>query len=121
MLDMTEGPRTALTERFPDASSDALDLLAKMLTFDPARRISVRDAMRHPWLSRFYQVRFEIIRMCVRHVFCFGWASPRERSPDTFADGRPRYTSALCVNDISIVFVGDLRSSGGKLKLVEIR
>ncbi|CAN0418366.1 unnamed protein product [Pylaiella littoralis] len=59
VLDMTEGPRTALTERFPDASSDALDLLAKMLTFDPARRISVRDAMRHPWLSRFYQVEHE--------------------------------------------------------------
>eukprot|EP00752_Nemacystus_decipiens_P009610 g8587.t1 len=55
VLDMQEGPRTALPERFPDASPDALDLLSKMLTFDPARRISVRDAMRHPWLSRFYQ------------------------------------------------------------------
>lgn len=59
MLDMQEGPgpRTALPERFPEASPDALDLLSKMLTFDPSRRISVRDAMRHPWLARFYQVR----------------------------------------------------------------
>ncbi|CAN0479568.1 unnamed protein product, partial [Laminaria digitata] len=51
---MAEGPRTALPERFPDAGPDALDLLSRMLTFDPARRISVRDAMRHPWLARFY-------------------------------------------------------------------
>lgn len=56
MLDMAEVPRTSLPERFPDAGPDALDLLSRMLTFDPARRISVRDAMRHPWLSRFYQV-----------------------------------------------------------------
>ena len=68
VLDMQEGPRTALPERFPDASADALDLLSKMLTFDPARRISVRDAMRHPWLARFYQVRYVTIarvRICV--------------------------------------------------------
>lgn len=56
VLDMAEGPRTQLTERFPEAGPEALDLLSKMLTFDPARRISVRDAMRHPWLARFYQV-----------------------------------------------------------------
>ncbi|CAN0483267.1 unnamed protein product, partial [Discosporangium mesarthrocarpum] len=56
VLDMAEGPRTTLQERFPEASEQALDLLKRMLTFDPARRISVRDAMRHPWLSRFYQV-----------------------------------------------------------------
>ncbi|CAN0343825.1 unnamed protein product [Ectocarpus sp. 8 AP-2014] len=55
VLDMAEGPRTSLTERFPDAGAEALDLLSKMLTFDPSRRISVRDAMRHPWLARFYQ------------------------------------------------------------------
>lgn len=57
VLDMVEGPRTVLSERFPEAGPDALDLLSQMLTFDPARRISVRDAMRHPWLARFYQVR----------------------------------------------------------------
>ncbi|CAM9167180.1 unnamed protein product [Ascophyllum nodosum] len=59
VLDMAEGPRTSLPERFPDAGSDALDLLSRMLTFDPARRISVRDAMRHPWLARFYQEEHE--------------------------------------------------------------
>ncbi|CAM9469957.1 unnamed protein product, partial [Ectocarpus sp. 6 AP-2014] len=59
VLDMAEGPRTSLTERFPDAGAEALDLLSKMLTFDPSRRISVRDAMRHPWLARFYQVAHE--------------------------------------------------------------
>lgn len=56
VLEMSEGPRTALNERFPEAGADALNLLSRMLTFDPSRRISVRDAMRHPWLARFYQV-----------------------------------------------------------------
>lgn len=59
VLDMVEGPRTVLSERFPEAGPDALDLLSQMLTFDPARRISVRDAMRHPWLARFYQAEHE--------------------------------------------------------------
>lgn len=60
---MAEGPRKPLTEKFPDAGADAVDLLSKMLTFDPASRISVRDAMRHPWLARFHQVR-ACVRAC---------------------------------------------------------
>lgn len=64
---MSEGPRTLLTERFPEAGADALDLLSKMLTFDPARRISVRDAMRHAWLARFYQVEKRKCSLSIRN------------------------------------------------------
>lgn len=35
---------------FPQASPDALDLLARMLVFDPAHRITVEDALEHPYL-----------------------------------------------------------------------
>jgi mitogen-activated protein kinase 7 len=40
---------------FPNASMQALDLLQKMLKFDPFERISVDDALRHPYLQRMYQ------------------------------------------------------------------
>lgn len=37
---------------YPNVSEDCLDLLDKMLTFNPAKRISVIDALSHPWLSK---------------------------------------------------------------------
>lgn len=37
---------------YPKMSEDCLDLLDKMLTFNPAKRISVIDALSHPWLSK---------------------------------------------------------------------
>lgn len=40
---------------FPDASMPALDLLQKMLKFDPFERISVDDALRHPYLQKMYK------------------------------------------------------------------
>lgn len=36
---------------FPDAHPEALDLLQKMLQFDPRRRITVEDALRHPYVA----------------------------------------------------------------------
>lgn len=39
---------------FPDASKGALDLLQRMLQFDPRKRISVDEALRHPWLAALH-------------------------------------------------------------------
>ncbi|ODQ64879.1 pMAP kinase, partial [Nadsonia fulvescens var. elongata DSM 6958] len=36
---------------FPQANPEALDLLAKMLVFDPAQRITVDEALQHPYLK----------------------------------------------------------------------
>ncbi|ODV93903.1 hypothetical protein PACTADRAFT_51654 [Pachysolen tannophilus NRRL Y-2460] len=36
---------------FPNANADALDLLEKMLTLDPQERITVEDALNHPYLK----------------------------------------------------------------------
>lgn len=36
---------------FPNANPDALDLLDKMLAFDPSQRISVEEALEHPYLA----------------------------------------------------------------------
>ncbi|KAG5652624.1 hypothetical protein H0H81_004353 [Sphagnurus paluster] len=38
----------------PSADPQALDLLAKMLAFDPSDRISVPEALEHPWLAAYH-------------------------------------------------------------------
>ncbi|EIN06099.1 Pkinase-domain-containing protein [Punctularia strigosozonata HHB-11173 SS5] len=43
----------------PTADSAALDLLEKMLAFDPAARITVPDALAHPWLSSYHDEQDE--------------------------------------------------------------
>ncbi|CAI8011664.1 Serine/threonine-protein kinase Chk2, partial [Geodia barretti] len=38
-------------EYWKDVSSDAIDLIRKLLTLNPKERISMADALRHPWLK----------------------------------------------------------------------
>lgn len=44
-------PKPALASIFNAASNDALDLLERMLTFDPNRRINPREALAHPYFT----------------------------------------------------------------------
>jgi serine/threonine protein kinase len=43
---------------FPDASPQALDLLGRMLVFDPKKRISVTEAMAHPYLAELGHLEY---------------------------------------------------------------
>jgi serine/threonine protein kinase len=47
-------PRSDFRQLYPQADPQALDLLNKMLVFDPAKRISVQEALAHPWLSALH-------------------------------------------------------------------
>lgn len=44
-------PKVPFVNLYPDANPQALDLLEKMLAFDPRDRITVDDALAHPYLS----------------------------------------------------------------------
>jgi mitogen-activated protein kinase 7 len=41
-------PRVPFKTLYPNASSLALDLLQKLLMFDPAKRIGCQEALEHP-------------------------------------------------------------------------
>lgn len=50
-------PSTPLSRLYPAAHPLAIDLLQKMLVFDPAKRISVTEALQHPYMSPLYDPR----------------------------------------------------------------
>jgi len=47
-------PSVPLAKLFPTADPQALDLLGKMLMFNPGTRISVGEALQHPYLHQYY-------------------------------------------------------------------
>ena len=46
--------KVPLSELFPGAPADALDLLDKMLDLNPSRRVTVDDALMHPFLESMH-------------------------------------------------------------------
>ncbi|KMT15534.1 hypothetical protein BVRB_3g058860 [Beta vulgaris subsp. vulgaris] len=55
--------RQSLAEKFPHVNSAAIDLVEKMLTFDPRQRITVEDALAHPYLNSLHDISDEPICM----------------------------------------------------------
>jgi serine/threonine protein kinase len=47
-------PKVPLRQLFPQVPPDALDLLDRMLIFHPAKRISVEDALAHPYFASLH-------------------------------------------------------------------
>ena len=39
---------------FKGANPDAIDLIRRMLTFDPLKRITIDDALAHPYMSQLH-------------------------------------------------------------------
>uniref|UniRef100_A0A4W6BR36 Mitogen-activated protein kinase n=1 Tax=Lates calcarifer TaxID=8187 RepID=A0A4W6BR36_LATCA len=51
---LPEKPKIPWEKLFYKSDSKALDLLGRMLTFNPIKRISVEEALAHPYLEQYY-------------------------------------------------------------------
>ncbi|WOL09986.1 mitogen-activated protein kinase [Canna indica] len=52
-------PRQSFALRFPNMSPGARDLLERMIVFDPSKRITVAEALQHPYLAPFHNLNDE--------------------------------------------------------------
>eukprot|EP01123_Difflugia_compressa_P015764 TRINITY_DN907_c0_g3_i1.p1 TRINITY_DN907_c0_g3~~TRINITY_DN907_c0_g3_i1.p1 ORF type:complete len:329 (-),score=45.89 TRINITY_DN907_c0_g3_i1:125-1111(-) len=63
MLDNLPEPAAArgLESLYPNADSDAIDLLQKLLMFNPDKRINIEETLEHPYVAQFHNPEEEII------------------------------------------------------------
>ncbi|MDP2439513.1 MAG: protein kinase [archaeon] len=61
-------PRANFAKIFPSATPDALDLLHRLLAYDPEMRITVEAALEHPFISKLHDPAYE---PCAPSVFDF--------------------------------------------------
>ncbi|MCO5607072.1 hypothetical protein L7F22_061264 [Adiantum nelumboides] len=51
--------RQPLAQKYPHINAEAIDLVDKMLVFDPAKRITVEAALSHPYLASLHDINDE--------------------------------------------------------------
>ncbi|KAL4015055.1 mitogen-activated protein kinase-like protein MMK2 [Cucumis melo var. makuwa] len=66
-------PKQQFSSKFPTMSPAAIDLLEKMLVFDPTKRITVDEALSHPYLAPLHDINEEPV--CPR-PFSFDFEQP---------------------------------------------
>ncbi|KAG0497066.1 hypothetical protein HPP92_001464 [Vanilla planifolia] len=54
-------PKQQFSSRFPNMSPGAMDLIERMLVFDPSQRITVDEALLHPYLASLHDINDEAI------------------------------------------------------------
>lgn len=59
-MSLPHKPKQAWNRLYPHADPKALDLLDKMLTFNPHKRITVEQSLAHPYLEQYYDPADEV-------------------------------------------------------------
>ena len=76
--------RCSFQKLFPNASPKAVDLVDKMLVLDPARRITVEEALAHPYLESLHD---EVDEPCAESPFTFDFEDGAQYLTDTDVRG----------------------------------
>ncbi|XP_008792346.2 mitogen-activated protein kinase 5 [Phoenix dactylifera] len=63
MRHLPQYPRQPFTSLFPHVHPAAIDLVEKMLTFNPSKRVTVEEALSHPYLERLHDIADEPVCM----------------------------------------------------------
>ncbi|RKP37185.1 MAP kinase [Dimargaris cristalligena] len=68
-------PKLPFHQLYPNATAPALDLLEKLLAFDPARRITIEEVLQHPYLEAYHEPEDEPAH---DHMFDFSFESAHD-------------------------------------------
>jgi calcium-dependent protein kinase len=76
----TGKPDWSHKQRWKNVSQPAMDLVQKLLAFDPNERLSAREALQHPWLSGQAPSPLVLRRDLMRSLHCYSEASKVRRA-----------------------------------------
>jgi serine/threonine protein kinase len=115
MIDsVAKRPKREMKDIMKGAPADAIDLVENLMHFDPSRRLSVHEALRHKYMASFYQVSLGEWRSS-RHVVGGGWGHNTWPSSTRWVGGLTRAVTGLGGKRVETQLHGVLLS--GRLSL----
>eukprot|EP01120_Amphizonella_sp_Union-15-10_P017338 TRINITY_DN9600_c0_g1_i1.p1 TRINITY_DN9600_c0_g1~~TRINITY_DN9600_c0_g1_i1.p1 ORF type:complete len:426 (-),score=88.34 TRINITY_DN9600_c0_g1_i1:116-1393(-) len=67
ITNIPNAPPQNMKTLFPNATDDAIDLLSKLLKFNPCKRITAEEALNHPYVTQFHNVVNEPV--CTKKIY----------------------------------------------------